>query len=203
MKQVLGTEGRRRLRASWILFAASIVSATALIGATQWYLDKERRDGSGATRRLKEASLRLEGIQRERASLDYSAEVFRGLAARGVLQPERRLELVELVNVLRARHRISSVDYEIAPQRALALAGNRDFPAVDILASRVKLRIRALHEGDLLEFVESLAASPRGFHPVDRCHLRRVDAPANDALQPRVEAECTLEWITLKEKRIA
>ncbi len=30
--------------------------------------------------------------------------------------------------------------------------------------------------------------------------MRRVEA-ALDALQPHVEAECTLEWVTLKEKR--
>jgi hypothetical protein len=31
--------------------------------------------------------------------------------------------------------------------------------------------------------------------------MRRVEATNPDSLQPRVEADCTLEWVTLKEKR--
>jgi hypothetical protein len=71
---------------------------------------------------------------------------------------------------------------------------------VDVLASRVKLRMRALHEGDVLGFVEGLAASRQGFFPIDRCTMRRIEVPSPDALAPRVEAECAFEWITLKDK---
>jgi hypothetical protein len=203
VKQILSPEGRRRLRGSWILLAASAVTTIAFVGGTHWYLEKERRDATGGARRLQEASSRLENIRRERDTLEQSIEVFRVLIARGLMQPERRLELVELVNRLRARHHIVSVDYEIAPQRPLALPGGRSFPAIDILASRVSLRIRALHEGDLVAFIEALGETSQGFHPVDRCQLRRQEVPSADALQPRVEAECTLEWITVREKRVA
>jgi len=82
-------------------------------------------------------------------------------------------------------------------------AGGRVFPLVDVLSSRVKLRIRALHEGDVMGFVEGLAASRQGFFPLDRCALKRLEATSPDALQPRVEAECAFEWITLKEKNAA
>ena len=64
----------------------------------------------------------------------------------------------------------------------------------------MKLRARALHEGDLLAFIDDLTQTPQGFYPVDKCIIRRVEAPA-DTIQPRVEAECTLEWVTLREKR--
>jgi hypothetical protein len=71
---------------------------------------------------------------------------------------------------------------------------------MDVLASRVKLRVRALHEGDVFAFLSALSQTPQGFYPVDRCLLRRVDN-ALETLQPHVEADCTLEWITLREKR--
>jgi hypothetical protein len=126
--------------------------------------------------------------------------VFSTLVDRGMLQGERRLDLVELVNTLRARHQLAALDYDIAPQRPLTLAGGRGFGSIDVLASRVKLRARALHEGDVLAFIDDLTSTPQGFYPVDRCVMRRVEAPA-DTIQPRVEGECTLEWITLREKR--
>ncbi len=203
MNQVFTREGMRRLRGAWILLAASLAAAAILIGGTQAYLEKERRDAVGGNRRLQDARARVDNIRRERDSLEESAAIFRTMLARGLMQPERRLDLVELMNELRRQHHIFSVDYEIAPQRPLALSGSRSFPSIEIAASRVTLRARALHEGDALAFIQALGESRQGFHPVDRCVMKRVDGATSGALQPRVEAECSLEWITMKEKRVA
>jgi hypothetical protein len=201
MKEAFGKDGARRLRGAWLMLAACTLTAIALIAGTQQYLAKERRDAANGGRRLQEARARLDNIRREQENFAQSAETYRSLQARGVMQGERRLDLVELMNALRGRHQIASVDYEIAPQRPLALGGDRTFPGVDILSSRVRLRVRALHEGDLLDFIDALSAFPQGFHPVDRCNVRRLETPATEPLHPHVEAECTLEWITMKEKR--
>jgi hypothetical protein len=198
--QIFSREGFGALRTSWILLALSIVGGAAIVFGSQWYYDKEKRDIANTGRRMQEARARVESARRERDNLVESAEVFRGLVERGMLQSERRLDLVELVNHLRASHQLAALDYEVAPQRTLQLAGGRVFASVDVLASRVRLKARGLHEGDILGFVDGLARTAQGFYPVDRCVMRRVEAPP-DTVQPRVEAECTLEWITLKEKR--
>jgi hypothetical protein len=201
MSQVFSAQGFRNLRMSWALLVVAIAAGAGIVAGTRWYFDKETKDAANAGRRLQEARTRVEAARRERDNLQESAEVFRTMVERGLLQSERRLDLVELVNALRARHQLFALDYEIAPQRPLQLAGGAAFTSVDVLASRVKLKVRALHEGDVLGFVEALSKTPHGFYPVDRCALRRVEAMAGDSMQPRVEAECTLEWITLKEKR--
>jgi hypothetical protein len=200
MKQLWTIEGRRLLLPSWIVLVASILAGAAIVAGSHWYLEKEKRDSAGSARRVQEARARLDGARRERDSLHESADVFRTLVERGLLQNERRLDLVELVNQLRARHQLFALDYDIAPQRILELAGGRVFNSVDVLASRVKLRVRALHEGDVFAFVSALSHTPQGFYPVERCLLRRIDVPA-DTMQAHVEADCTLEWITLREKR--
>ncbi len=201
MNQIFNSDGWRELRGSWLVLAASIALSAGIVTGSHWYLGKERRDSSVFSQRLREARARVESARRERDSLAESADVFRTLVERGLLQTEQRLDLVELVNALRVRHQLFGLDYEIAPQRTLALASGRSFLAVDVLASRVKLRARALHEGDILGFIDDLTRSREGFYPVDRCILRRLDAPA-DAIEPHVEAECTLEWITLKDKHL-
>jgi hypothetical protein len=200
MKQMFNREGWRTLRMAWILLALAIVAAGVFVAGSQWYYEKEKRDSADSGRRLQQARARVESARRERDNLVESSEVFRTLVERGLLQSERRLDLVDLVNGLRARHQLLALDYEIAPQRALQLSGGRVFPSVDVLASRVKLRARGLHEGDILAFIDGLTKTPYGFYPVDRCVMRRVEAVA-DSVVPRVEADCTLEWITLKEKR--
>jgi hypothetical protein len=201
MKQVFSAEGFKSLRAAWILLVVSVAAGVGIVAGSQWYYEKELRDSATFGMRLKEARSRVDGARRERDSLHESSEVFRTLVEHGILQSERRLDLVELVNALRARHQLSTLDYEVAPQRLLQLSGGRSFASIDVLASRVKLKARALHEADIIGFMDSLTHTPQGFYPVDRCVLRRVEATNPDSIQPRVEAECTLDWITLREKR--
>jgi hypothetical protein len=192
MKQLFNPQGLRTLRMPWVLFFLSVLAAAAIAVASQWLLDRERRESASTATRLREARARLDGARRERDSLQESADVFRTLVERGLLQGERRLDLVELVNALRARHRLFALDYEIAPQRALKLADGRVFPAVEVLASRVKLKMRALHEGDVLGFVDALAQSRQGFYPVDRCMMRRLEA--NTSTPWRRASRPTARW---------
>lgn len=201
MSQVLSRDGFKTLRTAWLLLAVSVIAGASIVAASHWYLEREKREGLTAEGRMQEARTRADAARRERENLQESAEVFRTLVDRGLLQNERRLEMIELVNRLRSRHQLFSMDYDIAPQRPLALAGNRAFNAVDVLASRVKLKVRALHEGDVMDFINDLSRSRQGFYPVDRCTLRRIEAAEGQGLRPHVEAECALEWITLKEKR--
>ncbi|HET7546358.1 MAG TPA: hypothetical protein VFJ86_01250 [Usitatibacter sp.] len=199
MNAVFSAEGWKALRATWALLAAAVVCGAALVYASHWYGLKEKRDSLAAAQRLQEARARLDSARRERDNLNESAGVFRTLVARGLLEREHRLDLVEKVNVLRSRYQLFSLDYEIAPQRTLPLAGGRVFPSVDVLASRVKLRAKALHEGDLLGFIDELSRSRQGFYPVEQCTLHRLPAPPEE-LAAHVEGDCTLEWITLRDK---
>ncbi len=199
MSAVLSRDGWRRLRGPWAVIVLAGAAAAIAVYASQWYVAKETRDNVASSRRVQDARSRVDRARHERDSLLQSADVFRTLVERGLLQNERRLDLVELVNTLRSRHELFSLDYEIAPQRVLQLAGGRVFPSIDVLSSRVKLKVRALHEGDALGFMQDLSRSQQGFYPVDWCSMRRVDAPA-EAIQPHVEMDCRLEWITLRDK---
>ncbi len=201
MSQVFNPEGFRALRLSWALLVVSIAAGAGIVTGTHWYAQKEKRDSVDTGRRLQEARSRVETARRERDSLTESADVFRTLVDRGVLQSERRLDVVELVNNLRARNQLASLDYEIAPQRVLQLPGGRVYSSMEVLSSRVKIRARALHEGDLFGFIDGLARNQQGFYLADRCLLHRLEVSDAQSLGPRVEAECTLEWVTLKEKR--
>jgi hypothetical protein len=201
MNVVFTRPGFLAMRGAYAIAALAIVASAVLVFGSQWYYEKEKRDNASAAHRLQEARARLDEARRERESLQESSEVFRTLVDRGLLQSERRLDLVELVNALRARHQLASLDYEISPQRPLALGGGRVFPSVEVLASRVKLKVRALHEGDVIGFIDDLSRTPQGFYSVDRCAMRRLETAGAESLAPHVEADCALEWITLKEKR--
>jgi hypothetical protein len=192
--------GFRSLRLAWALLAISITIAAVLAYASHWYLERERIDGISSDRKLRDAQSRVEAAKRERDDLQASSVIFAELVDRGFLQEEKRLEFVERLEQLRGQYRLEGLQYDISPQRPLALAGSRVFNTVDVLASRVKLRVVALHEGDLLGFMNAVDRPAKGFQHIVRCDLRRLEA-AIDSAAPHVEGECLLDWVSMREKR--
>ena len=193
-------EGWRRLLPAWITLALCVAVSVGGVFGAQWFLDRQRRENSNYERRVRDARSHLDSVRRERESLDQSVDVFRTLVDRGVLKGERRLELVERLDALRGRYHLYGMDYDIGIQRPLVLPGGRAFNAIDILSSRVTLKVRALHEGDVVGFLDELGQSRHGFFPMERCRMQRIEAPVAESLAAHVEAECAFEWITLKDK---
>ncbi len=201
MNQVFSASGFRSLRVAWALLAVSIAAMALLGWASRWFLDHERGDSVYADRKLREAQARVDGAKRERDDLQASSVVFADLVGRGILQEQKRIDFVEHLEQLRAQFQLAGLEYEISPQRPLILAGSRVFNTVEVVASRVQLKMRALHEGDMLGFVNAVDRPAKGFQYIERCELRRVESPSPDYQGPRVEGECLLDWITMKEKR--
>jgi hypothetical protein len=174
-----------------------------------------------------DAQRRVANARREQSDLRDSAQTYENLTARGMFVAEQRLDLIEAMNALKDRHRLMDLQYELQPQRPLKMANGDSYPAVDVLASRMKFKVRAYHDGDLVTFLNDFPRIQRGFFPLDRCVMTRAaDADRIDnsaeqnnqnagvlaqavavAAAPSVDspnaitAECTLEWITLQDKR--
>ena len=202
MSIILSKPGLVSLRGALITFAAMIAAAAAIAVSSYLYLEYERRDDRTSQKRLAQAKARLEVARKEQDDMRTSSETFRILLDRGVLNEERRIDLIEMVDRLKTDHHISALDYEVTPQRPLQLPGNRAFKAIEVLASRVKFRIQAPHDGDLLGFIDELARYPRSFFNLERCNITRIESASQGPLQPRLEADCSLEWITVRDKRV-
>ncbi len=201
MNAAFTKEGFGALRLAWAGLGLAIAAAAALAWGSHEYLQKEKRDDLASQRQLGEARARVETAKRERDDLRNSSAVFADLVNRGILKEESRLDLIERLDRLKAKHQLIELEYEIQPQRPLPLMGGRVFNAVDVLGSRVRIKAQALHEGEALAFIEELVRPPTGFNPASRCTLARMIPGSPDALTPRVEATCTLEWISLRDKR--
>jgi hypothetical protein len=201
MSVVFSKDGSRSLRLSWIALALAFATSAALAWGSLWYLKKARLESVMAKRQVAEAQARVSNAKRESDDLRTSSEVFQDLVRRGVLEDVSRLDFIERLDRLKNRHRLIGLQYEIAPQQPLQVAGGRTYAAIDVLGSRVKVNVKSLHEGDALAFLDDLARPPRGFSPVSLCALRRVESASITADSAHVEADCTLEWISLKDKR--
>ena len=208
----------KALRFAVLVTLSGLGVAVFLVGGSYWYWQAEKKSDVVSQRNLQELRNRLETIKRERADLQGSEETYKSLIARGVFAPERRLDLIEAIAELKTRHKLLGLEYEVAPQRPLKFATGGSYSAVGILASRIHMKIQAYHDGDLVGFLDEFPRIQRGFFPIDRCSIRRAAAleqrvqatpepaapPAagapSIAISASIEADCTLEWITLVDK---
>lgn len=196
---IFSREGFKALRAVAVLAVASVGVAAFLIAGSYFYRQAELKSDKQSKSVLQDLRARLDNLRREREDLRNSADVYKTLAARGVFMPEQRLDLVEAFAALKNRHKLVSLEYEVSPQRALRMASGISFPGVEVMGSRVKFKLSALHDGDVVAFLDEFPRMQRGFFPLDRCTIKRAVEGA--AVAAALEAECYLDWVTLVDKR--
>lgn len=199
----LDTKDLKRLQ--WAIAFLLIMSAVG--GGAVWTVEQMKRSSARA---LQEAAAARKDIQSklarardEQQELTDKLNRFQVLKERGLIGPERRLNWIEAIARIKAARRIFKLDYEFAPQRpadAAILPGGAAAGGFEIMASQMKLQLQLLHEGELLAFIAELRESVQALIQVRSCAVERI--PANNTDRGRnaqLKADCTLEWITLKE----
>lgn len=195
------------LELKWVygIALAGLGVAGFIVLCSYYYLQQEKLNETTSQKQLAELKNRVETVKREREDLRASSEAFKTILAQGVFYPEQRLDLIDTLTTLGARHRLSRFEYDVQPQRLLRTADERSFPAIDIRASRVRMKFRNHHDGDLLAFLEEFPRLRRGFFPIEDCTIRRLPDAVQSvyavAAEPTLESECTFDWITIRDKR--
>ncbi len=96
--------------------------------------------------------------------------------------------------------RLFGVEYDIGVQRPYAYSATLNMGRLQLQESVMHLRLRLLHEEDLLRFFDALASTGGGVYTIDECKLRRLKSvdTKQAAQSPNLAAECALRWLTVK-----
>ena len=128
---------------------------------------------------------------------------FQALKDRGYIGAEQRLDWVEAIARVKVARRIFKLDYEFAPQRpadSSLLPGGAKAGGFEIMSSQMRMQIHLLHEAELLAFLADLRNAVQALVHVRSCTMERIAPTTIDrGTNAQIKAECTLEWITLKE----
>jgi hypothetical protein len=191
----------KRLRWPLVLLAAVGAAGAAGIYLSRQFAEAQRAVERAAESRAEEARKRVRFVTTEKEDLRAVYPVYMRLTERGIIGPNRRLDWVETVETLGRRHGLFSVRYTMGAQKpfeAPAVATVRE--GFDVNVSPMTLEIAALHEGHLLDFLESLQRDIRGLTLIERCSLERVGSGRELRYAPQIKATCNLGWVTLQEK---
>ena len=172
-----------------------------LAGATLVLLSLDRhkqaraQQASAQTQR-NQALGKLKQVSEEESEIKLKSALYSNLAARGMVGEEQRLEWVELLRSIKDNRRLLDIQYEFAPQQPL---GNSP-GAWGFYASTMKLQLQLLHEEDLLNVLADLRNTAKALVLVRSCEVSRQPRMVAEptALHPNLQAQCTLDWVTLR-----
>ncbi|MCK9379776.1 MAG: hypothetical protein M0P95_01775 [Sulfuritalea sp.] len=191
-------------------WAIAFLVIMALIGGGSVWSTRQLKKSSEKT--FKEAATARKDIQTrlararvEEQELRDKINRFQTLKARGYIGPEKRLDWIETIARIKVARRIFKLGYEFSPQRpadASILAGGASAGGFEVMSSQMRLQIELLHEGELLAFLAELRDTVEALLQVRSCTIERI-APgnANRGNNAQLRADCTLEWITLREAK--
>ena len=171
-----------------VLLAGLGVAAFLVVGSYLFWQSEKKADQQGQ-RTLQELRGRLNAAKRDRDDLRGSEDTYKALVGSGIFLTEQRFDLIEALAALKIRHKIVSLSYEVAPQRPLRLNAGATYSGVNLLASRVKLKIRTHDDADLVAFLDEFPHMQRGFFPLDQCTVKQAAVAQAVAPPPNPEVD--------------
>lgn len=206
MSAVLGKDDFRRIRLS-IAAAVFMIAAgaSAIFAATQLFKAEEKEHAAAKAKRA-EIQGQLSRAREEEMEVKHKITRFGELTRRGVLGLEQRLNWIERIRQIKNERKLLDLQYEIAPQQpidpAILPGSSGDF---EFLSSSMQFRMQLLHEEDLLNFLEDLRTSVQAFLRVRSCDIERLPKTGSEGRgpPPQLSATCTIDWITVRERKNA
>ncbi len=147
---------------------------------------------------------RLMHAPEEEQELRGKIALFQQLQERGIIGQEERLNWVEQISQIKTARRLFDLQYELSPQKALTdamLPGGAVAGDHELMASTMNLQMPLLHENDLLGFLTDLRRAVHAHILVRDCTIERIPSSGDGRLGAQLRAVCTIDWITLREKR--
>lgn len=195
----------KRLKWAFVLLALlSALGGAAVFGTQLMHKDSVKKNREAGAAR-KDIQTRLTRARDEEQELREKIGRYQTLTTQGYIGTEMRLDWIETIARIKATRRIQKLDYEFSAQRPVdtaTLPGGASAGGYEFMSSQLKLKMELLHEDDLLNVIADLRREVKAIIQVRSCTLERIATEAAQrSISAQLKTECTLEWITLKEKK--
>ena len=182
-----------RLQKHLVGALAALTIAALLAGWSVLAANSAEQAYLAATNKLARSEQHLRQSQIDQSDAKENWQTFQSWKKAGLLDAEQRLTWGELLSTIQHDLRLPGMDYEFASQTPLEAGKNAAYAH---FSSNMRLQLRLLHEGDLLNFLARLQAEASALVLVQSCQLSPIASTMENAL-PQLSADCALRWITL------
>jgi hypothetical protein len=194
------TKDLPRIRGLLIISVLTLVLGAIIAYVSNGVLIEAQQSKITADREWSEAHRKLERTKSEKEDLQGYYHQYQNLVEQNVIGQERRLDWIEAIEKIRNKLNIFSVKYKLEPQETLNFETVTTSNSFDLHRSNMTLDFSLLHEGQLLNFLDTLSKEAKGMYLLESCTLTRNDFVRQLRFIPNLQAKCTLGWITLNEK---
>jgi hypothetical protein len=194
------TKDLPRIRGLLIISVLTLVLGAIIAYVSNGVLIEAQQSKIIADREWSEAHRKLERTKSEKEDLQGYYHQYQNLVEQNVIGQERRLDWIEAIEKIRNKLNIFSVKYKLEPQETLNFETVTTSNSFDLHRSNMTLDFSLLHEGQLLNFLDTLSKEAKGMYLLESCTLTRNDFVRQLRFIPNLQAKCTLGWITLNEK---
>ncbi|MFZ6758774.1 hypothetical protein ACO0K9_16335 [Undibacterium sp. Ji50W] len=183
------------IRKASIKLGICIVIALILVGGSQLVLLKQEAINLQAQTELDQAQGKYTLAVNEKNDIREFQPRYVQLMRRGFVGDENRLDIIEYVHSIQESRKLLPIAYEIFPQKNFQLDPSISIGELELRGSKLVVKMGLLHELDMLTFLTDLSA--KGILSPQACSLKAIEAAKDKLLSARLEAECTLYWITM------
>jgi hypothetical protein len=183
-----------------VALAAAVVCAVLLVGRGERMVRDAQGRLDAQSRVLADAKQRFANAGAEKDIINRYLGSYRKLQDLGFVGGERRIAWVDALTAANKQAGLFGVEYQVSQQSDFPRGADLGAGGLPLKQSVMKLKMQLLHEGDLMTFFRALAAQRAGVFLMNGCQLRRaVIGPAQAALQPNLNAECEIAWLSVSE----
>ena len=184
----------RHIRWNLLLFLLLALMGAAAVLASRNIYSVAQKANKQALDKRNEIQAKLANARNEEQELREKFARYENILSRGYIGIERRLDWVEQIRKIKTTRKLLDVQYELAPQQVL---DGKNASTYDFMVSNMKLQMPLLHEEDLLNFLADLGKDFRAYTSLKSCNVVRQPKAGSSA---QLMAECSIDWITLREK---
>ena len=180
---------------SLITFLLTLAIGAGAVLSTQKYAKNAQASLRTAQQQLTEARSKVSAARDDQENMATYTKEYSLIQQRDILGEEQRLNLIEGLDNLRRRNIVFDFKYSISPQQPYKSVTPLNSGNFDLKFSPMKLQIELLHEGQLINFFNSLRRDMSGWFILEQCALERSQCAV-----AQLKADCTGGWLTLKNR---
>lgn len=190
-----------QIKWSLLTFLLILTTGGSAVFFSQKYANDAQNARLAAQQQLTDARNKLNAARDDQVNMSTYTKEYSAIQRREIIGEEQRLNVIEGLEAMRKSNRVVDLKYAIAPQQPYKPAPALDSGNFDLRLSAMTLQFELLHEGQLINFFDSMRRDMNGWFILEKCTLERNPGSAqNDAPAAQLKADCAGGWLTMKNR---
>lgn len=181
-----------------IVLAAIIGLSAWVVTLTNGALESAQLQLTSAKSATDVARRRFQRTDEEKAMIQRYLPAYQQLVKESFIGTERRIDWIDALRAADRRTALLGVEYQIEAQKSYGAGQFADKSLGQRLRSSTMLiNFGIVHEGDLIQFLDALAARNAGLFSVNACSIEPINIVDPAPRRANLRARCEIQWITI------